>query len=95
MTIPELPDHPRFRMFNDRAEFCTFFVPNSFVADWSDIELLPPYQIESCVAIARCWFEDHAKKIMDEGDDTDATWILWNTAMTSAHHWKLYGESRK
>ena len=81
IPIPELPDHPRFRIHYGEPEFA-FTLDETLRWSWMAIRLLRADDHENCVSIARCWFADIGASSAQE---------MFN----KAKDWRLYGESRK
>lgn len=75
--VPPLPEHPKFRTKNGIAQFDT--APTAY-GEWVPIFCLIPQQLESCCAIARCWWLDQARDM-----PTDNT-----QACIHAEQWRDY-----
>lgn len=95
MTIPELPDHPRFRMTEFGPTFCVRPESKRECAQFHPLELLTDFDLESCVAIARCFWMDKRSPINVRTVDAEEMFNLDEQCEINSENWRLYGESRK
>ncbi len=84
MTMPPMPEHPRFKMIEGHPHFQT--MPNV----WRGIVHLDEFERQNCVAIARCYWTDESsdaamsrksgsrKASLDASRNSEAWWkLVW------------------
>ena len=106
MTIPDLPEHPRFRNtdFGPQFEIGHDHTGSSL---WQYINKLNRRDLEACVAIARCHFRDKCDAVHDaiaasgSGDplpgqgEKGGAWGIHEEYANAEVAWKVYASLRK
>lgn len=89
--IPSLPEHPRFRMHEGKAQWMFGWIKYEGTRQcvYEDIETLMLFDLENCCCVAIVQWENIWKTVFDSRDDVKAMLIYANVDA-----WRAYMQSR-